>query len=183
MECVREPTTWQDGSVGPFGDHMTMSPFPFPEHLRQRLPAPLRDGNHYVDVLVAGTWHGILVVNAAGLCIGVSVRRRIEESPLSFAADQIEDVRRASALNRLLAALPMDLWDGAVLTIVVLSPMALLMSFLISPLFATFSVAACGASIFLMYLAPGFPLIRLPVAVLGLGQILSGIVLLVRSLS
>jgi len=160
-----------------------MSPFPFPEHLRQRLPAPLRDGNHYVDVLVAGTWHGILVVNAAGLCIGVSVRRRIEESPLSFAADQIEDVRRASALNRLLAALPMDLWDGAVLTIVVLSPMALLMSFLISPLFATFSVAACGASIFLMYLAPGFPLIRLPVAVLGLGQILSGIVLLVRSLS
>jgi hypothetical protein len=117
------------------------------------------------------------------MCIGIYVRRRVEEYPLPFAADQIEDIRRASLFNRFFAALPFDLFDGAVLTIVVFSPIALLLGFFVSPLFAMFSVIACTVAIYIMYLARGFPLIRLPVAVLGLGQIVSGGMLLIRSLS
>lgn len=162
---------------------MTAYPFPLPERLQQRLPAPSRDGNHYLDVRVAGMWDGILVVNDAGRCIGIYHRRRVEEYPLFFAAAQIEDIREASLLNRFLAALPFHLWDGAVLTIVVFSPIALLLAFFVSPLFAMFSVVACAGAIFVMYLAPGFPFIRFPVAVLGLAQIVSGGVLLLRILS
>jgi hypothetical protein len=135
-----------------------------------------------LDVRVAGKWDGILVVDGAGMCIGIYVHRRIEEYPLPFAADAIEDIRHASFMNRLLAAFPFDLWDGAVLTIVVLSPIALLLGSFVSPLFALFSVVACAAAIYVMYLAPGFPFIRLPAALLGFAQVMSGGMLLLRML-
>ena len=162
------------------GYTMTTYPFALPDVLRQRLPSPSRDGNHYLDVRVGRKWDGILVVDAAGLCIGIYVRNRVEEHPLPFAAEEIEDVRRASLGNRLLALLPVDLWDAALLTILVVSPIALFLGYLVSPLFALVSVFACVWAIHIMYQSPGFPFIRLPVANLGLMQIVSGGWLLLR---
>ncbi|MEX0937355.1 MAG: hypothetical protein WDZ59_05805 [Pirellulales bacterium] len=135
-----------------------------------------------MDVRVAGKWDGILVVDTAGMCVGIYIRRRVEECFLGFSAEQIEDIRRASFLNRLLAALPFDLCRGAVLTILVFSPSALLLGVFVSPFFATFSVVACAAAIYLMSVVGGFIFLRLPVILLGLGQIVSAGILLLSFL-
>jgi hypothetical protein len=162
---------------------MTSFPFPLPPTVLRNLPPPARDGNHYLDVRVAGKWDGVIVTDCHGLCIGVYIGRRIEACALPFAPGDIEDIRRASAWNRLLAAMPFDLWNGAVVTILILSPAALALGWLGSPLFALVSIVACSVAIHVMYLARGFPLIRFPLAVGGLCQILSAGLCLLRSLA
>ena len=94
----------------------------------------------------------------------------------------IEDIRNASLWNLVLAAMPFDLYAAAVLTVVVISPVTLVLGWMVFPLFALFSVVACAVAIYVMYLAPGFPFTRLPVAFFGLGQIVSGGVFLLRSM-
>ena len=153
---------------------MTRYPFVLREDLVARLPPPSANGLHYVDVRVQGRWDGALVVDAAGSCIGVYVGRGAEELQLPFDADEIEDVRPASLLNRVLGSLPFDLWDGALVMVFVVSPGVLLLAHLWLPGLALLSVLGCGATILLMYQGPGFPLIRLPAALLGLAQILVG---------
>lgn len=167
---------------------MTSYPFPLPETVRQQLPLQAKDGKYYVDVCVAGTWDGILVVDGSGMCVGVYVCRRIEASPLPFTPDEIEAVRRPSAWHRVLAAIPVNLWQSALLSIFVVSPVTLLLGWLVWPWFALFSVVACELAIYIMYLAPGFPFLRFPAAVCGCLQIvygclqiLQGVVILLRS--
>src|SRR5580698_6456000 len=112
---------------------MTSYPFPLPEAVMRSLQTPAGDGKHYLDVRVAGKWDGILVVDGHGMCIGVYIRRRIEAWSLPFAPNDIEAVRSASVCNRVVAAMPFDLWSSALLTIVVLSPVALLLGWLVWP--------------------------------------------------
>jgi hypothetical protein len=156
-------------------------PFPIPATLLQHLPAPSRDGNHYLDVCVAGRWDGVIVVDRNGLCIGIYIRGRIEEYPLWFTAGDIKAVRKASILNHTLAHSPFDLYNLAVLAIVVFSPLAFSLSLFVSPFFALLSVLACIMAIYIMYLTPAFPFTRLPVALCGLCQIILGCSLLIRS--
>jgi hypothetical protein len=160
---------------------MTTYPFALPTDLHQRLPPPASDGNRYIDVLVAGKWDGILVIDGAGMCVGIYIRRHTEPYPLPFDAAAIQDIRPSSLWNRCLASLPLDLWDAAVLTIVVVSPVALVFAWLLAPLLAVVPLLACAVSIYIMYLAPGFPFIRLPVAVIGLCQMIVAAGLVVRS--
>jgi hypothetical protein len=161
---------------------VTKYPFPIPAALLPKLPAKSRDGNHYVDVCVAGKWDGILVVNADGLCIGIRMGRTTEEWPLPFAGDEIQDIRRASLWNRCLAAIPLDPYSAAVLTIVLVSPAGLLLASLVWPWIAIASVMACTLAVYIMYLAPGWPFTRFPVAILGLSQIIWASVFLIRFL-
>jgi hypothetical protein len=161
---------------------MTTYPFSLPADLQQRLPSPSSNGNRYVDVRVAGKWDGVLVIDSAGMCIGIYTRGRVERYPLPFDPAEIEDIRPASLWNRCLASLPFDLWDAAVLTIIAISPASLALAWLMLPALAVVSVVACSVSIYIMYLAPGFPFLRLPVAVCGLCQIVIGVSLVVRSL-
>jgi hypothetical protein len=161
---------------------VTKYPFPIPAALLPKLPAKSRDGNHYLDVCVAGKWAGILVVNGDGLCIGIYVGRTIEQWSLPFAADEIQDIRRASLWNRFLAAIPFDPYSAAVLTIILISPAAWLLASLAWPWIAIVSVLACTLAVYIMYLAPGWPFTRFPVAMLGLSQIVRGSIFLIRSL-
>src|SRR5947209_7906794 len=147
---------------------MTHCPFRFPDELVQRLPPAAADGCHYVDVRVAGKWDGVLVINKAGLCIGVYLGRSLQECCLPFEANEIEDVRAASLHNRVLAALPFDLWVAALLTIWVFSPTALLLGHFVAPPLALLAVVGCAAAIHVMYLSwEGWSLIRLPTTLLG----------------
>jgi hypothetical protein len=159
---------------------MTRFPFSLPDELTRRLPSPAPDGRHYVDVRVAGRWDGILVLDPSGRCLGVYLGGRLQECDLPFAAHQIEDVRRASLHNRVLTAMPFDLWDAALLTLVVFSPAALLLAYFVAPPLALLAMLGCAAAIHVMYLHRGFPLIRLPLAVAGLGQMLAGAAILLR---
>jgi hypothetical protein len=158
---------------------VTTYPFALPGTLPQRLPPPARDGRHYLDVRFAGRWDGILVVDREGLCVGVYVGRRVQEYPLPFAPEDIEDLRPASPWNRFQAALPGDPWGWALLAILVISPVSLAVAQSVAPWLALLPVAACAAAIRIMYGVPGFPFIRFPVALCGLAQILSGVVTVV----
>ena len=135
-----------------------------------------------MDVRVRGKWDGVIVVDDNGICIGVYIRRRIETCPLPFAPSEIEDIRNASLWNLVLAAMPFDLYDAAVFTVVLISPVTLVLGWMVFPLFALFSVVACGVAIYVMYLAPGFIFTRFPVAFFGFGQIVWASVFLLRSL-
>lgn len=161
---------------------MTTYPFALPETLAEQLPPPSRDGNHYIDVCVDGKWDGILVVDGAAMAIGIYVGRRIMEEPLPFHPDQIEGVRPPSLWNRFLSSLPGDPFLWALLTIVVLSPVALGLARLLTPYLALFSIVGCAVSIHLMYQAGGFIFIRFPVAIWGIGQIAAGSLLILRHL-
>ena len=175
---------------------MTTYPFSLRSDLVQPLPPPAPDGFHYVDVRVSGRWDGILVVDDGGLCVGVYEGRRTQENPLPFDASQIEDVRSASLHNRLLASVPFDLWDAALLTIFVGSPIALVLAYLalfvtvfgspiavilaliVVPLLSLLSILGCAGAIHLMYLPPGFFFIRLLAALFGIFQIVAGAIVL-----
>jgi hypothetical protein len=131
---------------------------------------------------VAGKWDGILVINGAGMCIGIYIHRGVEEYPLPFAPGEIEDIRRASLWNRFLCSLPFDLWSAALLTIFVFSPISLILGRFCLP-FALLSIVACVTAIRFMYrCGGGFVLIRLPAAICGVSQIVWAIVLLLRGL-
>lgn len=150
---------------------MTTYPFALPARLGQRLPPPGRDGYSYVDVRWAGRWDGILVVDELGRCVGAFVGRRVQQHPLPFAPDDLEEVRPASRWNRLQAALPGDPQVWSLLTVLVLSPAAIMVSRFVSPWLALLPATGCAAAIRVMYGAGGFPLIRLPVALCGSAQI------------
>ncbi len=123
---------------------------------------------------VSGKWDGILVVDNGGLCVGVYVGRRTQEYPLPFDGSQIEDVRSASLRNRLLASVPFDLWDAALLTILVGSPVALVLAHLVLPPLGLLSILGCAGAISVMYQSPGFPFIRPFAALFGIVQIVIG---------
>jgi hypothetical protein len=159
---------------------MTTYPFQLRQELAARLPPPAPDGRCYIDVKVGGAWDGILVVDPQGVCSGIYVRRRIEEWPLPFDASQIEDVRPACPWNRVLAQIPFDLFTGSLVTVIIVSPALLVLSVLLFPPLAVVSVVACTLAIYFMYQASGFPFIRLPVAILGVGQVIVGVMLLAR---
>jgi hypothetical protein len=159
----------------------TTYPFPLPDALVSRLPAPAADGRCYIDVKVRGAWDGILVVDAHGSCVGIHVRRRVEELPLPFEPSEIEDVRSPCVWNRALAQLPFSLWSASLLTVFIVSPALLLMSrTLLSPL-AGVSAAASLLAIYLLYQSPGFPIIRPLVALVGLAQFIVGALWFVSS--
>ena len=159
---------------------MTTYPFVLPAVLRPCLPPLSRDGRRYVDVRFRGKWDGVLVIDEAGLCVGVYVQRRIREVPLPFLSDEIESVRKACLHNRILAAFPFDLWGAALITILGLSPLVLALGFLLWQPLVLISVVGCAIAIHVMYLYGGFPLMRLPVALLGLGQILAAVFVLLH---
>lgn len=159
---------------------MTAYPFVLRDDLVARLPPPSQDGFHYVDVKVREKWDGSLVVDTRGSCTGVYVGRRTEELPLPFDASDIEDVRPACLINRVLGSLPFDLWDGALVIVFVVSPVVLLLANLMLPALGLLSILGCAAAICLMYQTDGFPLIRLPAALLGLVQMLAGTILVIR---
>jgi hypothetical protein len=131
-----------------------------------------------VDVRVVGKWDGILVINKAGLCIGVYLGRRIQDCDLPFEGSKIQDVRRPSLHNRILTAIPFDLLYAALLTIGVFSPIALLLGYFLFPPLALLGVVGCAAAIHVTYLSlEGRALIRLPMAILGINQIVWGLVI------
>lgn len=153
---------------------MTQYPFSFPETLRESLPTAGPDGVRYADVKYRDRWDGILVIDAEYRCVGVYVRRRVEQPQLPFAADEIQEFRAPCLLNKTLASLPawFAIWDASLIGILLVSPCILGLSSITSPwvclaVFPIFAVSFVG-----MYSSPGFPLIRLPVAILGLFQVL-----------
>lgn len=153
--------------------HMkTVYPFALPSFLLSHLPPASKDGHYYLDVRAKNRWDGILVVNRDGMCIGIYVQRRIEEYPLPFEAGDIEDVRRTSLHNRLLAAFPFDAYSSALIAIMVLSPLMLLLGFFLSAVFYVAVILACVIAIHVMYLGGGFPFTRFPVAMIGIGEII-----------
>ena len=158
----------------------TEFPFPLPTRLHDRLPPARADGLHYVDVCVRGNWDGILVVNADGECAGVYVRRSVIEYPLAFDGEEIEDVRGACLTNRLLASIPFELLDASVVVVLFVSPVALALAMFVHPAFASVTIIVCPLGIAGMYQVRGFPLIRLPAALFGIGQTALAVLELVR---
>ena len=158
----------------------TMYPFRLSEELSSRLPAPGADGLRDVDVKVRGAWDGILVVNSEGCCIGIRVRRRVDEFPLPFDPSQIEDVRPACLWNRALAQVPFDLYDASLVTVLIGSPVLLVLSKLVFAPLSLVAVAACLISIYFMYQVHGFPFIRPLAALAGLAQAVVGTAWFVR---
>jgi len=152
----------------------TTYPFRLSDNLVGRLPRPATDGLRYIDVKVRGAWDGILVVNSDGCCVGIHVRRRVEEFPLPFEPSQIEDVRAACMWNRVLAQLPFDLYDASLVTVLIVSPALLVLSRTLLPPLSGVSTVACLFAIYFMYQSPGFPFIRPLVAVAGLAQAIMG---------
>lgn len=159
---------------------MTVYPFPFPEHLIPMLPKPAKDGNHYVDVRFRDHWDGILVINAQGMVLGIHIRRGIVEYPLPFKPSEIQGVRPASLCNRLLAAIPFDLWSASLVSLFLVSPILLVLGFAVHFVFFLCVIPLCVGAILLMYQSGGFPFIRFPAALLGLTQVLFAIVGLLK---
>jgi hypothetical protein len=152
----------------------TTYPFRIPDDLIARLPSPGADGRSYIDVKVRGAWDGILVVDAYGSCVGIHVRRRVEEFPLPFEPSEIEDVRSPCGRNRARAQFPFSFWSASLVTVLIVSPVLLVASrTLLAPL-AGLSAAASLLAIYLMYQSPGFPLIRPFAALVGLGEAIVG---------
>ena len=109
-------------------------PFPFPQHLVARLPPSGQDGLRHVDVKFQGHWDGILVIDKNNNCIGVYASREIKQAPLPFKADDITDVRTASLLNRMMAAVPETiLWSFPYLYVVIVGPILLVSSATLGP--------------------------------------------------
>lgn len=153
---------------------MTKYPFAMPSGLLEKLPKPSRDGNCYLDVRFGGRWDGIVVVDSKHMCIGIYVQNGIEEYPLPFSVEDIEDIRPASWLNLMLGRYPFDFYSTAVIAIVFISPIFLGLGWTVWPWSAFCSMLICSAGIYTMYSMPGFPFTRLPVAIFGLGQIIYG---------
>lgn len=86
------------------------TPLPLAEKLQRKLRNPGSDGNWYLDFKAKGKWDGNIVVNPDGVVIGIYVGRQIRQWTLPFWPQEIEDVRPASIMNRLLAAVPDELW-------------------------------------------------------------------------
>lgn len=82
-----------------------MTPFPLPAPLRARLRKPASDGNWYLDFKSRDRWDGIIVANRDGIVIGIYVGRRIRQWNLP-PPEEMEDVRHASIMHRVLASLP-----------------------------------------------------------------------------
>jgi len=154
----------------------TTYPFRLPDGLIARLPPPARDGWRYIDVKVRGAWDGILVVDPGGACVGIHVRRRVEEFPLPFEPSQIEDVRPASMRNRILAQLPFGLFEASLLTVFIVSPALLVLSRTVLPPLSGASAVACLLAIYGMYQEPGFIFIRPLASLLSLAQAIVGAV-------
>lgn len=159
---------------------MTTYPFQLRDEVIPRLPPPASDGYRYVDVKIGAHWEGILVIADGGMCIGIYVRRRIEQYPLPFQSDQIEDVRTASFCNRILASFPFEPWDAGLLTIGVFSPVALLIARFLAPPVAMLAAIACAASIWVLYSYRGFMVFRPLAALFGLVEILWALGILLR---
>ncbi len=148
----------------------TVYPFPIPPELRTSLPATSDDGNWYVDVRVRDAWDGILVIDPSFHCIGIYVHQSIKEYPLPFKPEEIQALRAACLLHRALALLPawLSIWTLSVLGIVLVAPVILVVALRTMPLLALLNVPVILASWIGMYACPGFPLFRLPIAILGL---------------
>jgi len=158
----------------------TTYPFDLPTSVVAQLPAPSADGLRDIDVRVGGAWDGVLVVNADGRCIGIRVRRRIEEYPLPFEPSDIEAARSACLWNRVSAAVPFDLYDASLATVLLVSPVLLILSRAAWPPLSGVAAVACLLSIYFMYQCSGFPLIRPLAASFGLGQAIVGTAWFVR---
>jgi hypothetical protein len=152
----------------------TTYPFRLPDDLIARLPPPTADGRRYIDVKVRGVWDGILVVDVEGSCVGIHVRRRVEEFPIPFEPSQIEDVRPACVWNRFLAQLPFDLFAASLFAVFIVSPVLLLLSRILLPPLSGASAAVCLVAIYVMYQLPGFPVFRPLAAMAGLAQAVVG---------
>ena len=79
------------------------TPFPLPDRFIQKLGPLPNCGYWKLDVLVAGKWDGILVVDTTYRCIGAFAWNRVEPENLPFSVDNIEDVRPACLWNLVLA--------------------------------------------------------------------------------
>ena len=164
---------------------MTNYPFNIPESLRQSLPPPRTDGLRYADVQFRDTWDGILVVDSNFQCIGVNVNRRVEQHPLPFGPDEIQDFRKPCFSNRILAALPLwfDIWLASLTGILIVSPVLLAASWAFTPWICLVVFPVVVLSWMGMYSISGFPLIRLPVAVAGLCMMTTALLRLVRHIA
>lgn len=124
-------------------------PIPMPERLHHRLPTPAADGLVYVDVKVKGVWDGILVVDSARGCIGIHLEGRVQEYPLPFEMEEVEDCRRPSLANWTLAWL--SRWvDGLVAILIavwIVCPVLLLLGSWASPWFYLAAAALAAVSL------------------------------------
>jgi hypothetical protein len=156
----------------------TTYPFQLRNELVEHLPPPAVDGHHYIDVLVRGTWDGILVVDSKGMCLGIHVRRRVEEFPLPFDASQIEDVRPACLGNRVQAQIPFDLFAGSLVVVFLVSPVLFVIAGAGFPRLSVVPVVFGFLSLYGLYQARGFPFIRPFAALFALVQLGIGTALL-----
>ena len=156
---------------------MTEYPFDIAEELRDSLPAPRQDGLRYADVQFRNCWDGILVVDASFQCIGVNVNRRVEQHPLPFSPDEIQAFREPCLFNRILASFPpwFDIWSASLTGILLACPILLFASALLTPWLCLAVFPIVVLSWIGMYSMGGFPLIRLPVAIVGLGMIVAAL--------
>jgi hypothetical protein len=163
---------------------MTSYPFRLPEPLLSRLPPAAKDGNHYVDIRVKNRgWDGVLVVNAEGMCIGICVSRKAVEFPLPFLPADIEDVRKASLLNRVLSSMPFDLFTVALVIVFLLAPTMLALSVFVLPLFLLSAVIiGCSLAVFFLSIPSGFIFIRPLAIVLGICEVVTAALVLIKHL-
>src|SRR5437879_9520163 len=114
------------------------------------------------------------------MCIGIYARRRVEQYPVPFQLDQIEEVRAASFRNRLFAGFPFEPWYAALVPIGVFSPVALLIAWLLAPPVAVLAAFGSATAIRVMYLYRGFMVFRPPAAMIGMREIVWALVILLQ---
>lgn len=153
----------------------TKYPFRLPDHLICRLPAPASDGSCDIDIMVNGSWDGILVSKSDGFCVGVRVRGRVREYELPFDDSQIEDVRPACLSNRVLSAVAFGVYEGSLSGVMIVSPVLLILAHFVWRPLSAVAVVICVASICGMYARRGFPFLRPLATVFGVAQVLHGV--------
>jgi hypothetical protein len=148
-----------------------------PEQLHQRLPRQSKDGYVYADVKFSGRWDGIVVINSSHEIIGVYVARQTTSWPLSFAADEIEDFRKPCLWNLFLAQFPQRVnpWNAALIAVWFIIPATIIAGFFITPWLQLLPIGLLAFSTRVLYSDRGFPFIRFPTFLFGLGGALWGL--------
>ena len=159
----------------------TATPFDLPAEHRGTLPPARRDGLILADVKVEGSWDGILAIDENHRCVGVYAGREVVDWHLPFAPTDIEAYRKPCAWNRFLAFMPPGIlspypvvWVGCPALIATGHFMSHWL-LLAVPMLA-FICIVC------MYSEGGFPLTRMPSAMVGIALSIVAIAMFVGRL-
>ncbi len=145
----------------------TATLFDLPEEHRGLLPEPRRDGLILADIRVDGRWDGILVIDDNHRCIGVCVGRKVIGWSLAFAPADIEAYRKPCAWNQFLAFMPPRLLSPYPVVWFV-CPALIALGHLVSHWLLLAVPVLAFICIIRMYSEGGFPLKRMPSAILGI---------------